>query len=54
LNRGRLTPSPQLSPGIFGFPQINLPGLVANTPSQFTPWGLLVLTGVPQSPLVAS
>ena len=51
MNRGNINPRPEQSPGIFGFPQINQAGL-SNTPSAFTPWGLLVLIGVPQSPIV--
>ena len=54
MNRGNVTPRPEIAPPIVGFPQINVLGLTANTPSKFTPWALLVLIGVPQSPIVAS
>lgn len=52
MNRGNITPRPELAPPPFGFPQIALAGL-SGTVSQFTPWGLLVLIGVPQSPRVS-
>ena len=54
MNRGGVTPRPEIAPSLFGFPQINILGLTANTASQFTPWALLLLIGVPQSPRVAS
>lgn len=52
MNRGNINPRPEQAPGLYGFPQVTQAGL-SNTPSQVTPWGLLVVIGVPQSPIVA-
>lgn len=52
-NRGNITPKPENTAGYYGFPQIAQAGLVG-TVAQQTPWALLLLVGVPQSPLVSS
>ncbi len=53
MNRGNLTPRPEITAGTFGFPQVTQAGL-SGVIAQQTPWALMVLIGVPQSPLVSS
>jgi len=52
-NKGQITPRPEDVAGVYGFPQVTQAGL-SGVVAQQTPWGLVVLIGVPQSPLVSS
>ncbi len=50
MNRGNITPRPDISGGIYGFPQVAIPSAFGSV-GQTTPGGLIAVIGVPQSPL---
>ena len=52
-NKGKITPRPENTAGVFGFPQITQAGL-SGVVAQQTPWGLIAVLGAPQSPIVSS